>query len=98
MPLHALCIAARQYLCGTDAPCRTNGAKYPNGFGALIFFGYRPCASPGPSAGDTVFLANPGFILEPDFQWHILPDSFLYPGYVIWEVFLNAFMASWFCP
>lgn len=66
-------------------------------FGALIVWRTGPRAASGPAARDFVLLADPGFVLEPDFDLHarieLGPDRLQLGG----EVFLKASTANSFC-
>jgi len=67
MPLHGLGIAAGQDESGADATLGTDGTEDIGRLGALVPGRPGP-ASPGcPAPGDLVFLADPRFVLPPEF-------------------------------
>ena len=94
MPLHGLCIAPGQDEGRTDAAGRANGAEDVGRSGSLIVGCAGPGASPGPSAGDLVLLADPGLILEPDLDLRAGGEPRSDRGYLVGEVFLNVVMVS----
>ncbi len=67
MPLHGLSIAARQDESGTDAAIGADGAEDIGRLGALVVWRYGTRSSLGPAPCDLVLLADPGFILPPQF-------------------------------
>ena len=98
MQLHGLCIGMRQSECRGFAKC---GADRPEkiGVGIALIGGLAwPCSASCPLPHDTVFLADAGLILEPNFyrciNWHIFQMGF--QG--VAEVFLKASIVSASCP
>jgi PHP family Zn ribbon phosphoesterase len=95
--IHRLGIAPRQDEADSLALLRTDRAEDIDPFGALIVRCAGPCSAPGPTARDLVLLADPGFVLEPEFdlyaRFETLTDRFDLGG----EVFLNASTANSFC-
>ncbi len=94
MPLHGLGVASGQDEGCTDAAGWANGAEDVGRSGSLIVGCTGPGAALGPSAGDLVLLADPGLILEPDFDLRAGGEPRSDRGYLIGEVFLNVTMVS----
>ena len=97
MPLHGLGIAARQDEGGADAAFGTDGAEDIGRLGALIERRPGPGSAPRPAPGNLVFLADPGFVLPPQFYvgigWEHGADRRQRGP----EVFLKSSTASSFC-
>ncbi len=68
MQRHGLGIRGRQDQACCDAALRTGGAKQVGPIVALVVRRAGPCATLGPDAGQRALLADPGLILEPDFD------------------------------
>ena len=98
MPLHGLGIAARQDEGGTDAALRTDGAEDVDGLRALILRGYGSASPCSPSPRELGFLADPGFILPPDFYVGIGRETGANVFQRDGEVFLKSSTANSFCP
>ena len=86
--------ASRQHKGGALGLGRANGAEDVGRAGALIARCYGPRAAAGPSAGDLVLLADPGFILEPDLYRLAASLARRDLRQVLGEVFLNAAAAT----
>jgi hypothetical protein len=69
---------------------RTDRAKQIGVVVALVGRLARPRSAPGPLAHEPVLLADPGFVLEPDFDRRRLGDALEMSLQRAWEVFLNA--------
>ena len=82
--------ASGQHEGGALGLGRADGAEDIRRAGALVARRYGPRATPGPAASDLVLLADPGFVLEPDFYW--LPGGFARRDLrqSLGELFLNA--------
>ena len=65
MQVHCCGVAARQHECRSFAQSRTDGTEDVGRSGALIGCRSRPCATPGPAAGDLVLLPDPRLVSEP---------------------------------
>jgi hypothetical protein len=66
MELHGLGVGERQRERRPDASGGTNSAEEIGAFVALIGRLTRPRSAPGPLTHEAVFLADAGFVLEPD--------------------------------
>ena len=87
-------VAARQDQAGGTPLGRADRAEDIGRAGALIVRRRGPRPLPRPAAGDLVLLADPGFILEPNFYRlarRVALGDFVEAGR---EVFLNATSAS----
>ena len=80
MQLHGLGVGLRQGECST---CAASGTNSPENIGvgiALVGGLAWPCSASCPLPHDAVFLADAGFVLEPDFyrriNGHIFQMSF----------------------
>lgn len=71
MGVHRLGVAPRQDQADSLTFLRTDGAEDAGPFGAQILWGAGPRAALGPAAGDLVFLADPSFVLVPNFDFHL---------------------------
>ena len=67
MPLNGLGVAAGQDEAGTDTARRADGTEDIGRLGALIAGRAGPGSSLRPTPCDLVLLADPGFILPPEF-------------------------------
>ena len=67
MPLHGLGVASGQDEAGADATLRADGAEDVGRFRALVLGRRRSAAAWRPAPGELGLLADPGFILPPDF-------------------------------
>ena len=67
MKLHGLCVDVRQGERGAGAAGRTDGAEQVGALVALIGGLTRSRAAPCPLPDQAILLADPGFVLEPDF-------------------------------
>ena len=67
MPLHGLGVAVGQDEAGTDATLRADGAENIGRFRPLVLGRRRAAAAWRPAPGQLGLLADPGFILPPDF-------------------------------
>jgi len=93
---HGMGVGPRHDEPGTLSLGGADCAKEIGPFGALVVRRAWAGSTFGPSSGDLVLLANPGFILKPNF--HRRPALFYADGRdQIGEVFLNASMASGSC-
>ena len=68
MQRHGLSIRRRHNQACCDATLRTGGAKQIGPVVTSIARRPRPCSASGPNAGQRALLADPGLILEPDFD------------------------------
>src|SRR5882672_11341155 len=68
MQRHGLGVRRRHDQACCDATLRTGGAKQVGPIVALVVRRAGPCATLGPDAGQRALLADPGLILEPDFD------------------------------
>ena len=97
MRVHGVGVAPWQDEAGAFACRRADRAEDIGPCGALIVRRARPCSLPCPAARDLVLLADPDFVLKPDFQRHAgalrRADLRHFGG----EVFLKASTASSFC-
>ena len=66
--LHRLGVGEGQREGGAEAARRTNGAEEVGAFVALVGRLARPRSTLGPLPDKAVFLAEAGFVLEPDFD------------------------------
>ena len=94
MCLHGLGVGLRHDEGDACIAARTDGAEHISVFVALILGLAWPRSFPGPLIDETVLLADPHFVLEPDFdrrprgeRAHDLRD-------LRWKVFLKAAIAS----
>ena len=97
MQVHGGGVAERQHQPGALAFLWADGTEDIGRFGALIMRRARPGTSFGPSARDLVFLADPRFILKPNFYPCALGLAARDIRDEGGEVFLNASMAYSFC-
>ena len=67
MPLHGLSVAAGQDEARADATLGTDGTENIGRLGALVFGRRGPGAASRPTPRELCLLANPGFILPPNF-------------------------------
>ena len=67
VPLHGLGIASGQDEAGADATLRADGTEDIGRFRALVLGRRRSAAAWRPAPGELGLLADPGFILPPDF-------------------------------
>ena len=65
--IHRRCVAPGQDQSRGFALVRAYRAKYIRRCGALVLWCGWPAAASRPAPGDLVLLANPCFVLEPDF-------------------------------
>ena len=97
MPLHGLGVAAGQNEGRADAALGTDGAKDIGRCRALISRRPGPASPWRPAPGDLVFLADPRFVLPPEFYAGIgrerAADLFQLGG----KAFLESSMANSFC-
>lgn len=97
VPLHGLGVAAGQDEGSADAALGTDGAEDVGRLGALVMGRAGSGAALRPTAGDLVLLADPGFVLEPDFYVGVRrepgADRLQQGG----EAFLKSSMANSFC-
>ncbi len=97
MPLQSLCVAARQNEGRPDAALGTDGAEDVGRLGTLVAGRPGPGSSWCPAPGDLVLLADPRFVLPPEFYLGIGrergSDRLQRGG----EVFLKSSMANSFC-
>jgi hypothetical protein len=75
MQVHRLAVASRQDQGCALALLGTDRAEDVGGSGPLVARRARTAAALGPTASDLVFLANTGFIGEPDF-YRVAVDAF----------------------
>ena len=94
MQPHRLGVDRGQDQPSGDAACRAGGAKNVAPFVARIARRARAGAAPGPNAGQGALLADPGFVLKPDFQWFSLCPFRQDIRYDAGEVFLKAACAA----
>lgn len=100
MPLHGLGIATGQDKGGSNAAGGTDGTEDIDRLGTLVLGRTGPGTALRPATGDLVLLADPGFILPPQFYCGVgreFGPDFRHSG---WEVFLKSsitysFWASW---
>jgi hypothetical protein len=69
MGVHRACVAPGQNQADGLASERADGAEDVDPFRPLIVRRYRTGSPFRPAARDLVLLTNPGFVLEPDFQF-----------------------------
>ncbi len=97
MPLHGLGVAARQDEGRPDAALGTDGAEDIGRLGTLVAGRPGPGAAFRPAPGDLVLLADPRFVLPPEFYLGIGrergSDRLQRGG----NVFLKSWMTSAFC-
>jgi len=97
MPLHGLGVAARQDESRADAALGTDGAEDIHRLGALVPGRPGPGSPWRPAPGNLILLADPRFVLPPEFYLGIGRerglDRFQHGG----EVFLKSSMANSFC-
>lgn len=87
--VHANGVADRQNESRSNASGRADGAEYPSRASSLILGRRRARASFSPTPGDLVLLADPGFILEPNFYVRICRQSIPDFRHTGGKVFLN---------
>lgn len=95
--VHGMGVAPRHDESRSLALFGADGTEDIGRTGSLVVRRGRPCSPLGPAARDLVLLANPSFILEPDFDHFALGGAsgdFCHSG---GEVFLNASAASGSC-
>jgi len=95
MGLHGRSVGIRHGQACTDTTCGADGTEQVGALVALVRRLAGSCTAPGPLAHDTVLLADPSFILEPDFDRFVLGQMRLQRGR---EVFLKAAIVSAFWP
>jgi hypothetical protein len=95
MQFHGLGVAKGQDETSRLAERWTNGAEDIGRGGALILRGERSRAAFGPPPRDLVFLADAGFVLEPDFER--LAGGGGDGRQEGWDFFLNAATAASSC-
>ena len=95
MQFHGLGVAKGQDETRRLAERRTNGAEDIGRGGTLILQGERARAAFGPPPRDLVFLADAGFVLEPDFER--LAGGGGDGRQEGWDFFLNAATAASSC-
>jgi len=88
--LHHVRISIGQRQRRSHASRRADRAEQIGVVIALVGGLYGPRSTPGPLADDAVLLADPGFVLEPDFDRRRLGDSIEMSLQRAREVFLNA--------
>ena len=88
--LHHVSVGVGQHEGRPDAAGRADRAEQIGVVIALVGGLYGPRSTPGPLADDAVLLADPGFVLEPDFDRRRLGDSIEMSLQRAREVFLNA--------
>ena len=97
MRLHGLGIAPRHDQARALAFGWADRSKYVCRFGALIVGRSRSGSALGPTAGDLVLLADPGFVLPPQFylgsRWEAFADILQFGR----KSFLKSSRASSFC-
>lgn len=96
MPLHGLGVTAGQDESGTDTALGANGAEDIGRLGALVVRRDRTGSPFGPAPGDLVLLADPGFILPPQFYLGSGRQGGSDRCQLAGEVFLKASRASTF--
>jgi hypothetical protein len=98
MQVHREAVAGGQDEARALAFLGANGAEDVGRTGSLILRSAGPRATLGPSACDLVLLADPGFILEPDFYLVGL-DAFFARDFLqaAWECFLKSSIAPSAC-
>jgi len=95
--LHGLGVGAGHHQGRPFVEGRANRAKDIGVRVALVGWLARACAFWRPLINLAILLANPRFILEPDFNGRILRDIFQAFRQRLWEVFLKASIASGSC-
>ena len=95
--LHGFGIGLRQRERGAGAARRTDGAEQIGIFVALVGRLSRSRPTSGPLPDDAILLADPGFILEPDFDRGPLGHVRQMHTQRAREVFLKASMISTSC-
>src|SRR5271169_7221773 len=90
MELHHVGVGIGQ---GKGCPDAAGGADRAEQIGVVIALvgglaGFR--SAPGPLSNLAILLADPGFVLEPDFHRRRLRQSFEMSHQSAWEVFFNA--------
>ena len=89
MKLHHVGVGVGQRQRRSDAACRTDRAEQIGVVVTLVGGLPWPCSAPGPLADEAVLLADPGFILEPDFDgprlWQSFEMGFQRAGEVLWD-------------
>jgi len=88
--LHHVGVRVGQSESRSDTASRTDRAKQISVVVALVGWLCGPRSAPGPLAHEAVLLADPGLVLEPDFDRRRLGDAFEMSLQRAWEVFLNA--------
>jgi hypothetical protein len=98
MQIHGLSVAPREDEAGGLSCPGADGAEDVGGGGALVAWGRRPAAAPGPAAGDLVLLADTCFVGEPDFDG-ISSDALFARDRLQfrWELFLKSAIAPAAC-
>lgn len=101
MRLHGLGVGTRHGDGRAHAPARADGAEQVGAAVTLVGGLTWPCPAPGPLSDDTIFLANPGFVLKPylDGCWSFAVGNMPNMGLQrLGEVFLYASITSAFWP
>jgi hypothetical protein len=89
MKLHHVGVGMRKRQSRSDAASGTDRAEQIGVVVALVGGLPRPRSALRPLADKAVLLADPGFILEPDFDRRRLGDSFEMSLQRAWEAFLT---------
>jgi hypothetical protein len=87
MPLHGLGVATGQDEARADAACGTYSAENISRLRALILGSRGPAAAFCPAPRELGLLADPGFILPPDFYVGVGRESAPYLLYLVGKVF-----------
>ena len=88
--MHHVGVCIGQSESRSDTASRTDRAKQISVVVALVGWLCGPRSAPGPLVHEAVLLADPGLVLEPDFDRRRLGDAFEMSLQRAWEVFLNA--------
>ncbi len=89
MHLHGVGVGPGQHERRALAPPGTYRAEQIGVVVALVGWQARPRAGLGPQPGSAVLLAEPGFVLKPDFDSPVLGQMAYVRGERAGEVFLN---------
>jgi hypothetical protein len=94
MECHAFGVAAWQQKACALAVGGADGTVNVGRRGPLVLGCRRSRAALGPSSGDTVLLADPGFVLSPEFYGRAVWEGRFDRCQLRWEIFLKTSMAS----
>lgn len=94
---HGVGVAVGHDQAGAFTLGRADCAEYVGPLGALVVCGPRPGSASGPPAGDLIFLADPGFILPPQFYLHAGRERGADLVQLARETFLKSSITRSFC-